>query len=593
MTSGLVTRHRPSMPVHPTLGTRSRPDPPCSRYQILRSPLFSAATTTAAQHNDAGAVSAHTCCVTSRRLGGTLVLVGGLAAITSLAVGALTGNLTESSRPMPQVVAYLATGAVAVWMRPDHPGARRLCALGALTAVGYAVGSAYSGYLIAREVPAWGWAAVLAIQLLDFAAAVQLLALIAVFPDGKYQRGFERRAVRAAVALIPFLAALQMLGSTRLTYASSLIWADQISAPNPLTLPALGAVGHVSSAALQAGVLLLLIAVVLLVLRYRRAELQERRQIAWPLYALVLTACSIILLGFSNAAVNALPVWLRYLLYLPVVLLFPVSLVIGMVRYRLLDIDLVIRRSAVYGALWLLITLAYIAVATAFGVALGQRIPLQLAIVLTIASTLMAAPARQRLERIADRLVFGRRPSGYELISQLGTRLESSPAAEDVAATVATAVQTGLGTHWARVILERPTRTPVASAGIDLNDPATAVLRVPLQHGQETVGTIECGAKTRGRYTSADQQLLKSLGRQAALAIRNSQLSTELSARLAELAASRARLVHAEEAGRRRLERDIHDGVQQELVAVLARLALARNQLRRDQSLAELTLNVG
>jgi signal transduction histidine kinase len=68
------------------------------------------------------------------------------------------------------------------------------------------------------------------------------------------------------------------------------------------------------------------------------------------------------------------------------------------------------------------------------------------------------------------------------------------------------------------------------------------------------------------------------------------QLTAELSLRFDELAASRARLVHAEAAGRRRLERDIHDGVQQELVAVLARLGLARNQLRRDKDLAESTL---
>jgi signal transduction histidine kinase len=90
---------------------------------------------------------------------------------------------------------------------------------------------------------------------------------------------------------------------------------------------------------------------------------------------------------------------------------------------------------------------------------------------------------------------------------------------------------------------------------------------------------------------TADQELLNTLGRQAALAIRNSQLSAELSARLEELAASRARLVQAEDAGRRRLERDLHDGVQQELVGVLARLGLARNQLRRDRSLAETTLH--
>jgi signal transduction histidine kinase len=104
------------------------------------------------------------------------------------------------------------------------------------------------------------------------------------------------------------------------------------------------------------------------------------------------------------------------------------------------------------------------------------------------------------------------------------------------------------------------------------------------------VGVIECGPKVESRYEAGDQELLNTLGRQAALAIRNSQLSAELSDHLEELAASRARLVQAEEVGRRRLERDLHDGVQQELVGVLARLGLARNQLRRDRDLAESTL---
>ena len=116
------------------------------------------------------------------------------------------------------------------------------------------------------------------------------------------------------------------------------------------------------------------------------------------------------------------------------------------------------------------------------------------------------------------------------------------------------------------------------------------MLHVPLVHGPDVVGAIDCGPKTEGRYSGHDQELLATLGRQAALAIRNSQLTTALSQRFGELAESRARLVHAEAAGRRQLERDIHDGVQQELVAVLARLGLARNQLRRDEELAETTL---
>ena len=147
-----------------------------------------------------------------------------------------------------------------------------------------------------------------------------------------------------------------------------------------------------------------------------------------------------------------------------------------------------------------------------------------------------------------------------------------------------------MGARWVRVLLNSPDKQPLVAAGIATEDQAEGVLSAPLVHGLDVIGQIECGPKRDGRYGDADRDLLASLGRQAALAIRNSQLATELAARLEELAASRARLVRAEEAGRRRLERDLHDGVQQELVGLLARLGLARNQLRRDATAAERTL---
>ncbi|MDT5025336.1 MAG: hypothetical protein QOE61_1762 [Micromonosporaceae bacterium] len=450
-------------------------------------------------------------------------------------------------------------------------------------------GTAYSAYITAAGTPGWAWCAVLVLQGLDFAWIVQLFALFAVFPDGEYQRRYERRILVVLTAALPVLLIMQLIGNARLE-TTAYVWQDKVSATHPIAVVLLAPVGAFASVAIQAGVLALIAGVVVLVLRYRRFGSPQRQQIAWPLYALALTGCLIVVLGAFSSAVTTLPDWVRYLVFLPVVLPIPVSLVIGLLRHRLLDIDVVVRRSVVYGALWLLIALTYIGLAALFGVALGQRVPLNLAIVLTIVATVVAAPVRRRLERLADRLVFGRRLSGYELISQLGDRLQSSPAPEDVAGTVAAAVQTGLGARWVRVTLNRPQPRAVAAAGIDLAAAGEPVLHVPLIHGPDVVGAIECGAKTEGRYSQADQHLLETLGSQAALAIRNSQLTTELSDRLMELAASRVRLVQAEEAGRRRLERDIHDGVQQELVAVLARLGLARNQLRRDTGLAASTL---
>jgi signal transduction histidine kinase len=106
----------------------------------------------------------------------------------------------------------------------------------------------------------------------------------------------------------------------------------------------------------------------------------------------------------------------------------------------------------------------------------------------------------------------------------------------------------------------------------------------------DAIGALECGPRQEGAYRPVDKALLSTLARQAALGLRSAQLSIELSDRLADLAASRARLVKAEEEGRRRLERDLHDGVQQELVALLAHLSMARHQLRRTGDGAEAAL---
>lgn len=531
----------------------------------------------------------HNVHVTARWPGWALVFAGWLAWLATPVIGALAGHPTEALRSTPQVVAYLLTGTVVFTMRPFNPAARRLLAFAVLQAAGYAIGTGYSAYLVKESTPAWGWLVILIMQGIDAASFVALLMVCAVFPDGKYQRRYERRMTAVLAAAIPVLIGMQLVGSARLKQLD-FVWQSSVSARNPVAVPALAGLGAVAAMLIQGGVVALLLGVAVLIARYRRFGPTERRQIAWPLYALALTGCALVVLAAASSTDRGLPNWLLYIFYLPVLLLIPAGLVIGIVRYRLLDINLVVRRSVVYGALWLLIAAAYAGVAAALGVVAGRRVPLDLAIVLTIVTTMVAAPIRRRFERLADRLVFGRRLSGYELIGQLGARLEASPGPEHVAGTVAAAVQAGLGARWVRVSLGQPRERPVASAGIDLAARDDPVLHVPLVHGQDVVGAIDCGAKAEGRYSAADQELLATLGRQAALAIRNSQLSTELSRRFDELAESRARLVHAEAAGRRRLERDIHDGVQQELVVVLARLGLARNQLRRDKDLAETTL---
>ena len=371
--------------------------------------------------------------------------------------------------------------------------ARGLLAFAGLEAAGNVIGTAYSAHLVKESTPAWGWPVILLLQGIAFATFIVIFMVCALFPDGKYQRPYERRMAVTLRAAVPVLVVMQLIGSARLTYSSSYIWQNSVSARNPVAVPALAGLGAVAAVAIQAGIAALLLGVAVLIARYRRFGPAERRQIAWPLYGLALTGCAIVVLGAAHAAVNGFPGWLQYALYLPVLLLIPAGLVIGILRYRLLDIDLVVRRSVVYGVLWLLIAAAYAGVAAALGVVAGRRVPLDLAIVLTIVATMVAAPVRRRLERLADRLVFGRRLSGYELISQLGTRLEASPGPEDVASTVAAAVRLGLGARWVRVSLGQRGERPVASAGIALTAPDDPVLHVPLVHGPDVVGAIDCG----------------------------------------------------------------------------------------------------
>jgi len=524
--------------------------------------------------------------VTARSANAWWLLPGAFALVATAVLGLLGGQLSGTAVDVGTGLAWYLAGALAYIARPTNRAARLLLITVTALALGKCIGNAIALASMTRPELAHDWAAVVLVEAAGWAVTAAGVAVFAMFPDGKYQRRYERWIVRSVpLAFLP-LVVLYLLGSPRIG-TSQFGWVS-LDAASPLYVRGLDPVGAVAGAVIGATLLVVVPALAVLLLRYRRFGAEQRRQIKWPLYALSVSAISVVVLALAPGP-PAIPFWIAAVQYVGTMALLPAGLALGIVMHRGLDIDDVIRRSVVYGALWAVIAAAYVVIAAALGIAVGQRVPLALAVLLAIVATLFFQPARRRLERFADRVVFGPRLSGYELISQLGMRLQSTVAPEDVAGSVAATIQAGLGASWVRVMLDRPERMPIASAGTDPGY-GVAELSAPLVHGDRIVGVIECGPKTEGRYNSADQELLNTLGRQAALAIRNSQLGAELSQSVDELAASRARLVQAEELERRRLERDLHDGVQQELVGVLARLGLARNQLRRDRALAEATL---
>ena len=202
--------------------------------------------------------------------------------------------------------------------------------------------------------------------------------------------------------------------------------------------------------------------------------------------------------------------------------------------------------------------------------------------VLTVAALFL--PVRDRLERAADRWLFGEVGSDARLIDTFGAAAEHAGRSEVLQLLVATS-RRALRLRWARASAAGVVPV-VAAVGVGADELRPAAARFPLSESGEQLGLLECGPKRGGPLNAHDRQLLGALGREAALRLRTVNQADELEARLrqierqaAEIAASRARIVEAQDEERRRIERDIHDGVQQELASLIGKLRLGINQI--------------
>ncbi|QLE75239.1 sensor histidine kinase [Streptomyces rectiverticillatus] len=404
-------------------------------------------------------------------------------------------------------------------------------------------------------------------QTCDLIVSILLVRLLALLPDGAVLFPYERRILRALWGLLALPLLLPLTGMSQLSVHYVVFYYPEA------WMPGLGAV--------------------LLVVRCLRAHAVGRPDVAAllpfaaPGAALLLVRAASRLfrswqgeqgvLYFVGAVLGALP-------YVSVSLV----IVYAAFRHRLLGVDLVIRRSAVYGSLWLIINSWYLGMALTLGLTAGQYFPVGLSLLVAVVATALFQPLRARLNALAERRVFGKRLSRFELLVQFGTTLEHAYDLDRLAPQLATGLREGLNLQWVAVRLGGD-GLPVSAARAGERPPGTAPLgEFPLLYGEDVLGLIEYGPKAEGRCTPEDHDIGETLARSAALAVHNMRLAAELCARVeevqrqaAELDASRARIVHAQDTERRRIERRLHDGIQQELVALVAKLALARNRLHR------------
>ena len=309
------------------------------------------------------------------------------------------------------------------------------------------------------------------------------------------------------------------------------------------------------------------------VVRFRRSSGDERQQLKWFVAAATLVAASITV-GFFSQAIAASAVVTLSLTFLDV------AIAIAVLKYRLYDIDLIIGKTIVYGLLAAFITAVYVVLVVVIGAFIGVTEGLSLLATAIVAVAFQ--PIRQRAQRIANRLVYGKRATPYEVLSEFSEHIGETYSGEDVLQRMARLLAEGTGARttvvWLRIDSElRPAATwpvdgesprPRAFPGDNLPAFTDATLALPVRHEGEILGALSLTKPPNENVSPVEQKLVNDLAAQAGLILRNSRL-------IEDLRASRQRLVAAQDGERRRLERNLHDGAQQQLVALAVKARLA------------------
>jgi len=515
-----------------------------------------------------------------------LWLVTAAAAVAWVVVLVASHQLPEVAGAVgPTELAGPLVAAVAAslgWLVVLHGDARRygwvMLGFGAVVAV-VGVAARYSGYALAAgpgaDLPAVG-VAVWVQDLWMVSWLFSLLLLPALFPDGSPASPRWGRAVK--VTAVGWGGVIVVFALARRP-ASNVYGELPGAPPNPtgiLPVPEMA----LNLTWVAVSVASLVVAIGSLTSRWRHADTELRQRFKWVLYAfgvLLLVAGTNLAHQVAEGAFG-LDLGLAWLLDLVLAVAgvgLIVALGVAVLKLRLYDIDLVINRTIVYGVLTVGIVVGYAAVVAGAG-ALMPADETALALVATGLVAVAFAPLRDRVQRWVNQVMFGQRDDPYAVLSELGRLVARSgtPAAtlQELAATVATAlklpgatIELAQGDGW---------RTR-ASHGRGADADGDGVV-VPLHHQGELVGRLVVAPRSPHEPLSArDHRLLQDIAHQAGALAHSVRITSALQH-------SRQRLVTAREEERRRIRRDLHDGLGPSLASQTFQLDAALERLGHD-----------
>jgi signal transduction histidine kinase len=498
------------------------------------------------------------------------------------------------------ILGFATVGALITSRQPDNRIGLILAWIGFFGAAGLAVGeyaklSIDAGHsLPGASVAAWLNRASFGLVL----APLSLLFLL--FPTGHVP---TRRWRPLLWVLLAALAANQVLFALTPGPLDSGLVEFKHPVSNPLGLPAAWE-GVVVAITGFAGLVVLAgaaLSVFSLIRRFRRAGSDERQQIRWLMY-LGAGAVAIILATVGSFLIRAaldihvdedndiLLAVFFFAFAILIVLGIPAACGIAILRYRLYDLDVVIKKTVVFGALALFITVVYLLVVGLVGVFVTGTSSNTVSFAAGAAAALAFQPLRALARKLADRVVYGKRATPYEVLTSFSGRMAETYSTEEVLPRMAEILSAGTGatsaTVWLLVGGElRPVATAPSArpaAPISLTGDGDALPAFPagehafeVRHQGELLGALSLTMPASDPMTPTKQSLVRDLASQAGLVLRNVRL-------IEELRASRQRIVAAQDEERRKIERNLHDGAQQQLVSLAVQLRLADSMVGKD-----------